>query len=105
MKNSHTPPKKQPSDEILFDQFRRANQRALTPLYNKYKDELLIYLIRLVRTHRKQDAEDLLQEVWMKVCHNSFSLYEEKQTFKSWLFIMARRVAFDWNDLRRNKLK
>ncbi|MFD2705935.1 RNA polymerase sigma factor SigX [Salibacterium lacus] len=62
-------------------------------LYETYHHALFQYLFYMVRD--KETAEELVQEVYIKVFH-SFDSFEGKSTEKTWLYSIARHVGIDW---------
>lgn len=63
------------------------DERAFTQLYNAYKDELTLFIVRFVKI--PQIAEDISQEVFINIWQNHARL-QEVDSFKSYLFIAAR---------------
>ncbi len=70
---------------IVQDEFER--------LYENYHHSLFQYLFYMVRD--KEAAEELVQEVYIKVFH-SFQTFEGKSSEKTWLYSIARHVGIDW---------
>ncbi|MFB4165166.1 RNA polymerase sigma factor SigX [Alteribacillus sp. JSM 102045] len=62
-------------------------------LYETYHHSLFQYLFYMVRD--KEAAEELVQEVYIKVFH-SFQSFEGKSSEKTWLYSIARHVGIDW---------
>jgi RNA polymerase sigma-70 factor (ECF subfamily) len=61
-------------------------------LYEKYHQDLFQFLFYMVRN--REQAEDLVQEVYIKVL-KAYDRFEGKSSEKTWLFSIARHVAFD----------
>jgi RNA polymerase sigma-70 factor, ECF subfamily len=96
-----TQPSPQASREnelALIERARNGDQAALGPLVEPWRRPLAGYIYRMV-THR-QDAEDLLQDVLVRVLENIRD-YRGEAPFKSWLFGIATHVCLD--HLRRKK--
>jgi RNA polymerase sigma-70 factor (ECF subfamily) len=72
---------------------RRGDRRALLELYDAHRKTLFGFLVRTLG-HR-QRAEDVFQEVWVKVLGNIAGFREEQGTFKAWLFRIASNAAVD----------
>jgi RNA polymerase sigma-70 factor, ECF subfamily len=64
----------------------------LHELIDVYQHRLMRYLTHL--TGRKDEAEDLFQEVWLRVLRSGSS-YNGTAPFDSWLFTIARNLFFD----------
>ena len=62
-------------------------------LYQKYHHDVFQFLFYMVRN--KEHAEDLVQEVYIRV-FKSYNSFEGKSSEKTWLFSIARNVAIDF---------
>ncbi|SFE79071.1 RNA polymerase sigma factor SigX [Alteribacillus iranensis] len=69
----------------MHDEFER--------LYETYHHSLFQYLFYMVRN--REAAEELVQEVYIKVFH-SWESFEGKSSEKTWLYSIARHVGIDW---------
>ncbi|UAL45813.1 RNA polymerase sigma factor SigX [Sutcliffiella horikoshii] len=61
-------------------------------LYEKYHQDVYQFLYYMV--NNKEQAEDLVQEVYIKVLR-SYDRFEGKSSEKTWLFSIAKHVAID----------
>lgn len=82
----------------LVEKAQSGDQAAFGSLVEPWRRPLIGYIYRMV-THR-QDAEDLLQDVLVRVLEN-IREYRGEAPFKSWLFGIATHVCLD--HLRRKK--
>ncbi|HUO34481.1 MAG TPA: sigma-70 family RNA polymerase sigma factor [Candidatus Acidoferrum sp.] len=73
-------------------QLRRGDLDALTALIARFQNRLYRYLLRIVR--EPAEAEDLFQQCWLRVAEKIQS-YDPNRSFDSWLFAVARNLAFD----------
>jgi len=64
----------------------------LDELIDRYQHRLLRYLLYL--TGNREQAEDLFQEVWMRVILRG-SQYNGQARFETWLFTIARNLLID----------
>jgi len=80
------------SDSELIAAFKAGDTEALGLLMERHKCAVYGYLLRL--TGRPDAADDLFQEVFLKLVKNP-SAYGEKDKFKAWLFTVARNAAMD----------
>ena len=62
-------------------------------LYETYHHSLFQFLFYMVRN--RQIAEELVQEVYIKV-FNSHSSFKGESSEKTWLYSIARHVGVDW---------
>lgn len=88
------------TDAELVAAFKGGDPEALGLLMERHKAAVYGYLLRL--TCRADAAEDLFQEVFMKLVRNP-SAYGEREKFRSWLFTVARNAAMD--HFRRERLR
>ncbi|PKG24162.1 RNA polymerase sigma factor SigX [Niallia nealsonii] len=61
-------------------------------LYDKYHHDVFQFLLYMVQ--HKETAEDLMQEVYIRV-FKSYERFEGKSSQKTWLFSIAKNVAID----------
>ena len=71
---------------------KRQDPELLDRLIELYQHRLLRYLLFL--TGRRDIAEDLFQETWMRVLLRG-SQYNGKARFDTWLFTIARNLVID----------
>lgn len=76
------------TDKELLEWFRdeSTKEKAFTQIINKYKEKLYWHIRRLVVTH--EDADDILQNVFIKVWKGLDNFREESQLF-TWLYRIA----------------
>lgn len=72
---------------------------AFTDLVQYYKDRLFNFIFRMV--HSREEAEDLLQEVFLRV-YKSLSTYSPQYQFSTWIYRIAQNLCID--HLRRHRL-
>jgi RNA polymerase sigma-70 factor (ECF subfamily) len=71
---------------------QRQDPGLLDQLIEMYQHRLLRYLIFL--TGRREQAEDLFQDVWMRVLERG-KQYTGRARFDTWLFTIARNLVID----------
>jgi RNA polymerase sigma-70 factor (ECF subfamily) len=76
---------------------KRQDAGLLDQLIVRYQHRLLRYLLYL--TSNREQAEDLFQEVWMRVLVRG-GQFNGKARFDTWLFTVARNLVID---LRRKR--
>jgi RNA polymerase sigma-70 factor (ECF subfamily) len=77
----------------------RGDRPAFEQLVRRYQGGLYRYLYHLLGGDRGR-AEELTQETFLKVfCH--ITSYDPERKFSTWLFAIARNLAFD--DLKRSR--
>jgi RNA polymerase sigma-70 factor, ECF subfamily len=72
---------------------RERDMDLLADLVERYQRRLVRYLLYL--TGRRDYAEDLAQETWIRVLQRG-SQYNGRQRFEPWLFAIARNLAIDY---------
>lgn len=78
------------SDETLLAALRAGDLAAFELLYGRYERRLFGYMRRMIGDDAR--AEDLLQEVFMKVFRDR-SFDPGRGSFSSWLFTVARNAC------------
>jgi RNA polymerase sigma-70 factor, ECF subfamily len=74
----------------------------VTTIYNQFHSELLAYVKSKVRS--KEDAEDILQNVFIKISSNADKLGEDVK-LTNWLFTITRNTIIDYYRVNANKRK
>lgn len=80
------------SDEQLMDRYKSGEAKAFELLMERHYQSVHNFLYRY--TGNSHAAEDLLQDVWMRVIRGAES-YQQKAKFTTWLYIIARRITID----------
>jgi RNA polymerase sigma-70 factor (ECF subfamily) len=89
----HPPPQITPEEEAsLVERARQGDRDAFGSLVEPWRKPLFGYIYRLVVL--RQDAEDLLQDVLVRVLEN-IREYRGEARFQSWLFGIATHVCLD----------
>ncbi len=83
---------KDSSEQLLVSEIKNGNERAFRKLYDFYYQEIYGYSISLLKS--KDLAEENVQEVFLKIWLHRENLNLE-QSFKSYLFTIARNQAFN----------
>ncbi|MDH7476095.1 MAG: RNA polymerase sigma factor [Microgenomates group bacterium] len=86
------------SDEKIVEEVIK-NKEVFAEIIDRYRDKILRYIFYLVGN--KKDAEDIAQEVFIKVYVNLLG-FNKKLKFSSWLFRIAHNEAV--NFLKKKKI-
>lgn len=78
------------SDEDLARRARAGSREAFAQLVRRYERPLARFL--WVRTARQEDAEELVQETFLRAW-SQLERYDPTRRFATWLFTVARRLA------------
>ena len=81
---------------VLIEQLRKDDKQAFKSLFEKYGKRLYQFSLKYLRD--KEDAEDLLNEVFLKIWEKRHSIKSDT-SFQSYLFSIA------YNDIRKRFLK
>ncbi|HET7656727.1 MAG TPA: sigma-70 family RNA polymerase sigma factor [Bacillales bacterium] len=91
----------QMTDAELYSKVQSGDQNALELLYDKY--EKLLYSFSYRMTKQQQSAEEVVQEVFIKVWKGQGDYDPEKGKFSSWLLTIARNASIDL--MRKQKVQ
>ena len=81
------------SDEELIGKIAQGNEKAFDELYERYSNS--IYGLSFNYTGNPTDAQELTQEVFVKVWRNARK-FRGKSSVKTWIFKIAVNVAMDY---------
>jgi RNA polymerase sigma-70 factor (ECF subfamily) len=87
------------SDEQMMIKFQQGDVHAFEFLFEKYRVPVFNFAFRMLNRERDA-AEDLLQEIFNKVCR-ARELYEPKAKFSTWLFSISRNHCLNFLKSRR----
>jgi RNA polymerase sigma-70 factor (ECF subfamily) len=88
------------SDVRVIARARRGEQAAFAELLRAYKAPVFNLCLRMLKN--RDDAEDIAQEVFIKV-FGMLERYDERYAFRSWLFKIAANQCIDF--IRKNRVK
>jgi RNA polymerase sigma-70 factor (ECF subfamily) len=78
---------------VLLERIARRDEAAFTELFDRLSPLVLGFLIRLLG--RRDEAEEVLQEVFLQVWREASRYLPERATAKGWIFLIARSRALD----------
>ncbi|MDX1388268.1 MAG: sigma-70 family RNA polymerase sigma factor [Acidobacteriota bacterium] len=81
------------ADRKLAERVRRGDRRALMKVYRQHRAALLGFLVKMVGD--RATAEDVFQEVWMKVLQVATEYEPTRGSLRGWLFRIAANAAVD----------
>ena len=88
-----------PMDTRLAKLARKGDQRAFAEIVELYKDKL--YHLGYRMTGNRQEAEDVVQETFLRV-FNNLDRYDENQKFSTWIYRIATNLCIDRLRKRKN---
>ncbi len=80
------------SDEDLMAAVASGDETALAALIDRYAASVHAYLLR--HSGNREDADDLLQETWVRVARSARS-FDTARRFRSWIYGIATNLARD----------
>lgn len=80
------------SDEILFNRYAGGDLKAFDILLKRHKGLIYSLILRYIRN--SQQADEVFQEVFLKVCKNR-DQFREAVSFKSWMVTICRNTCID----------
>jgi RNA polymerase sigma-70 factor (ECF subfamily) len=83
----------QPSDLALAMRIASRDVHAMEQLYDRHSNALFPICIRILGN--RQDAEDALQEVFVKAWNRTSSYSPDRGTYLNWLFMLTRNHCID----------
>jgi RNA polymerase sigma-70 factor (ECF subfamily) len=84
-------------EQLLIRELRRGNAKAFELLYKRYHARLYNFCMSIIRN--KQDAEGMVQEVFIAVWENREKL-DENKSFSGFVFSIAKNKAL--NRIKQN---
>ena len=79
--------------EILLKELLKKDDKSFTLLYDNYSKSLFGVIYNLIRN--TEEAEDVLQEVFVKIWKNIDSYNESKGRLYTWMLNIARNTTID----------
>ena len=79
-------------DEVLLTAYREGDSGAFETLLGRYRGPIFNFLLRSVRDRGR--AEELYQDVWMKVIERCDEFRGDAK-FSTWLYTIARNLSID----------
>lgn len=81
------------SELALVDRLRGGDTRAFDTVYDAYRSRVFAFLLRL--THRREVADDLLEQVWVRLVAHARRLAPDTR-IDAWLFTVARNLYWSY---------
>ncbi|MBR8535547.1 RNA polymerase sigma-70 factor [Carboxylicivirga sediminis] len=80
-------------DSLRIKQIQDGNGNAFNELFNLYKNRVFSFIKRLISN--ENDAEELTQEVFVKIWMNRMSI-DPKKSVNSFIYAIARNTVYDF---------
>lgn len=82
------------SDDQLIDLFRSGSEEAFTVIHDRYRQRLFAYVRQMLSGSTRQDAEDVLQDVFMRA-YSALRKDTRDVNLKAWLYRVAHNRCID----------
>ena len=82
------------SDEQLVALFRAGSEDAFGVIHDRYRQRLFAYVRQMLSAHSRQDAEDVLQDVFVRA-FVALRADERDVTVRAWLYRVAHNRCID----------
>lgn len=88
----------QRSDEELMMAYTRGNTAAFDALYTRHESAMLRFIQRILGRTLASHAEEVFQDVWIRIIKNRSGFLPHSQggaSWKTWAFTIAHHAAID----------
>lgn len=89
-------------EKLIQDAAQEGNSSAFGKLYDHYQP--MIYRFVLIKVSRREEAEDITHQVFLRAWQNIRSYRHRGHPFGSWLYRIARNQIIDHYRSRRDDL-
>lgn len=86
------------SDEQLITDYLKNDEKALEILIGRYLKPIYSFIHHFVGNG--QEAEDITQEVFIRIWRN-LKKFNPEYKFKTWIFAIAKNACFDWQKKKK----
>ncbi|NIS08184.1 MAG: sigma-70 family RNA polymerase sigma factor [Candidatus Dadabacteria bacterium] len=93
--------KKELTDEQMMENFQNGDSAAFDELLNRYGSKILYFIMKKLNMS-KPAAEDLMQEIFIKVIEKRDTFNTERK-FSTWLYTVANNRCIDYMRTDKNK--
>jgi len=94
--------KKEISDEEMMENFQNGDSAAFDELLSRYGSKILYFIMKKLNMS-KPGAEDLMQEIFIKVIEKRDTFNIDRK-FSTWLYTVANNRCIDYMRVDKNKL-
>lgn len=85
-------------EKSILEQFAAGSHAAFRELFMRYHPKVYCFILGLVKS--EGDAEDLAQEVFLKLWTHR-SRFTEVRSFGSYLYVLSKHTAFNYMESRK----
>lgn len=88
------------TEKQILEIAKKGDLEAFEKLLFIYEKPIYGYILRLVG--RKEDAEDLTQETFIKI-YRSIAAVDPEKKFKAWVYKIATNTVYNWFKHKKNR--
>jgi len=88
------------SDATWIDRLKQGDEEAYRQLIEAFQDRIFNTILSMIQHHH--DAEDLTQEVFLKI-HAGISQFRGESGLSTWIYRMTVNAALDWERKKRTR--
>lgn len=93
--------KKEITDEQMMERFQNGDSTAFEKILKRYGSKILYFIMKKLNL-TKPLAEDLMQEIFIKVIEKR-DTFNTKKKFSTWLYTVANNRCIDYMRVEKNK--
>ena len=90
-----------PDEEALVEKAKQGDSQALSAIYEAYFDRIYRYIF--LRMRNESEAEDLTQQVFMKMLKSISGFKSKGVPFSAWLYRIAHNQVVDFHRQQNRK--
>ena len=91
----------QTDEEIVENLLKTGEDRYFEILVDRYKDKIFNFTLRYLS--QKEDSEDIVEDIFVKVYFKIDKFNKAKGSFKTWIYRIAKNTIY--NKLKERKIK
>lgn len=85
--------------KTVIQKLKKGDELSFFTVFYTYRDK--IYYLALKMTRNKNDAEDCVQEIFLKLLNNIDKFDSKKASFGTWLITIAKNHIIDYMKLKK----
>jgi len=90
---------KNPNEQLYIQRVKAGDIRAFSEIVSNYQKMVFTIVLKIVEN--REDAEDIMQEIFIKV-YKSLDKFKEESEFSTWLYRIAYNTTI--SELRKRKI-
>jgi len=83
----------EPTDQILISNYLSGEEKSFDVLVSRYLKPIYVFIYRYIG--KQEEAEDIVQDVFVRVWRN-LKKFDREKSFKTWIFSIAKNACIDF---------